>query len=90
MRKKLSPNFGVVWDKNNEPYCPIHEKPFARHKTKINENMVTGLDCAKCNNKSYPLITDEGKRITLVEAKKLLKSKSMANKSIQPTACSGG
>jgi hypothetical protein len=72
IRKKLNPKFGVSWDQEQEPYCPIHEKPLARHKTKINDNTVTGLDCVKCKH-TYPLMTDEGKRITLPEAKKLLK-----------------
>ena len=71
IRKKLKPKLGVLWDQHKEPYCPIHEKPFARHKTKINGNTVTGLDCIKCK-KSYPLITDDGKRLTLIEAQKLL------------------
>jgi len=71
IRKNLKPKFGVLWDKNNEPYCPIHEKSLTRHTVQLNGKIEAGLDCTKCN-KSVPLITDEGKRITLTEAKKLL------------------
>jgi hypothetical protein len=73
IRKKLITRLGVLWNQDDEPHCPIHEKPLARHETKINESRATGLDCAKCN-KTYQLISDEGKKLTLPEAKKLLKS----------------
>ena len=69
---KFIAKFGVLWDKGNkEPYCPIHKNPLARHKTKIGNEIATGLDCRECD-KSYQLIDDFGKTITLVEAKKLL------------------
>ena len=69
--RKLKPKFGVLWDKNGEPYCSIHEKPLTRHKVKLKEDKVeTGLNCAECGN--LPLINDEGERLTLPEAKKLL------------------
>jgi len=70
IRKNLKPRFGVLWDKNKEPYCPIHEKPFTRYQVKL-EKIETGLRCNKCD-KTVKLINNEGKRITLVEAKKLL------------------
>jgi hypothetical protein len=72
-KTKLETQFGVSWDKYNEPYCPIHEKPFSRHQTKINENRATGLRCVKCNE-TYHLISDEANKLTLPEAKKLRKS----------------
>ena len=69
---KLISKFGVLWDKKEkEPYCPVHKNPLARHKTKIGNDKATGLDCRECN-KSYPLIDDFGKTLTLIEAKKLL------------------
>jgi uncharacterized protein YbaR (Trm112 family) len=71
VHKKLKPKLGVLWDKDKEPYCPIHEKPLARHKTKQNGQIVTSLDCKKCNQ-TYPLITDDCSRLTLEDAKKLL------------------
>lgn len=72
LKTKLVPKFGVLWDKKEqEPYCPVHKNPLARHKTKIGNEIATGLDCRECD-KSYPLIDDNGKTLTLIEAKKLL------------------
>lgn len=72
LKTKLTPKFGILWDrKNKEPYCPIHKNPLARHKTKIGNDLATGLDCRQCD-KSYPLIDDFGKTLTLTESKKLL------------------
>jgi hypothetical protein len=70
-RKRLKPKFGVLWDKNKEAYCTIHEKLLTRHKVELNGRIETALDCAACN-KTIPIINDEGKRLTLSEAKKLL------------------
>lgn len=72
IRKNLTPKFGILWDKNKEPYCPIHEKPLSRHKVKMNGKIVAGLDCRKCNKESFHIITDEGETLTLEEAKKQL------------------
>jgi len=72
IRKNLRPKFGVLWDKNKEPYCPIHEKSLSRHRTKRNGKTVAGLNCPKCNNQSFPMITDDGETLTLEEAKKQL------------------
>jgi len=69
--KNLRPKFGVLWDKNKETYCPIHEKPLSGHKVKMNGKIVAGLDCHKCNQ-SFHLITDGGETLTLEEAKKQL------------------
>jgi hypothetical protein len=69
LHKNLKPKFGVLWDKNNEPYCPIHEKPLARHRVKLNNKSETGLNCSKCSQ-TYELVTDDGKRITVPEARK--------------------
>ena len=71
MRKNFRPRFGLLWDKDKEPYCPIHEKPLTRHKVQINGKIEAGLHCIKCN-KSIPPITDTGARLTLSEAKALL------------------
>ncbi len=71
IRKNLKPRFGVLWDENKEPYCPTHEKLLTRHKVKLGGKIESGLDCIKCN-KTIPIITDEGKRLSLSEAKKLL------------------
>lgn len=71
IRKNLKPRFGALWDKNKEPYCPTHEKPLTRHKVKLGGKIESGLDCTKCN-KTIQLINDEGKRLTLSEAKRLL------------------
>ena len=70
IRKNLKPHFGVLWDKNKEPYCPIHKKPLARYKVKL-ESVETGVKCTECNE-NYQLMTDAGKRISLVKAKELL------------------
>jgi hypothetical protein len=70
-KTKLIPKFGVVWDKNKEPYCPTCEKPLAKHLAKFEDNIIAGIDCVKCK-KSFTLLTDEGGRITLIEAKQLL------------------
>jgi len=72
IRKNLTLKFGILWDKNKEPYCPIHEKPLSRHKVKINGKIVAGLDCRKCNKESFHIITDEGETLTLEEAKRQL------------------
>ena len=71
IRKKFKPKFGVFWDKNKEPYCPIHEKPLPRHKVRLRGKIVTGVGCVKCG-KNLHLITDDGKRLSLEEAKKKL------------------
>ncbi len=71
LKTKFISKFGVVWDKNKEPYCPACEKPFAKYEANLGGKIQAGLYCAKCN-KTLPLITDEGKRLTLIEAKKLL------------------
>ncbi len=71
IRKNVKPKFGVKWDKNKEPYCPTCDKPLARHPAKLENAVITGIDCIKCN-KSLILMTDDGKRITLIEAKKLM------------------
>ena len=68
---KLRPKFGVLWDRNKEPYCPICENPLARYKVRLSGKTETGFNCANCD-KRFSLITDEGKRITVIEAKKLL------------------
>jgi hypothetical protein len=72
-KTKLKPKFGVVWDKNKEPYCPACEKPFTKFTLERGggAKIVVGLACPKCGN-HFELITDEGERITLAEAKKLL------------------
>ena len=71
IRKDLKPRFGALWDKNKEPYCPIHEKPLTRHKVRLGGTIASGLNCTKCSN-TIMLIDDEGKRLTLPEAKILL------------------
>lgn len=68
-KHRLTPKIGVLWDKNKEPYCPIHEKPLSRHKVKSSGKIVTGLDCRKCKE-SHHLMTDDGKLLSLEEAKK--------------------
>jgi hypothetical protein len=72
IRKNLRLKFGILWDKDKEPYCPVHEKPLSRHKVKMDGKIVAGLDCRKCNKESFHIITDEGETLTLEEAKKQL------------------
>ena len=71
IRNNLKTKFGVLWDKNKQPYCPIHEKPLSRHKVRSHGKIVTGLGCPECS-KHFHLMTDEGKRLTLEDAKKKL------------------
>jgi hypothetical protein len=69
-RTKLAPKFGVLWDKNKEPYCPSCSQPLAKYignHTKYRPN----LWCNKCD-KELSLVTDDGERINIIEAKKLL------------------
>jgi len=70
IRKNLRPKFGILWDKDKEPYCPIHEKPLSRHKVKMSGKITTGLDCRKCN-KSFHII-DDGRTLPLEEARNQL------------------
>ena len=70
IRKNLRPKFGVLWDKDREPYCPIHERPLSRHRYKSGKT-VAGVDCKKCKS-TLELIKDDGVRLTLEEAKKQL------------------
>jgi len=70
LHKNLKPKFGVLWDENKEPYCPICKNPLGRHTTKRGGSAATGLKCVKC--KESLLLVDKGKKITLEEAKKLL------------------
>jgi hypothetical protein len=76
LHEKLKPQFGVLWDKRGEPYCPIHEKPLIRHKVKLGGKIETGLNCTECG-KTIPLMNDAGKRLKLSEAKRLLKTGSL-------------
>jgi hypothetical protein len=71
IHKKLYPKFGVLWDKNKEPYCPIHEKPLSRHKTSIGGKTIVRLHCVKCKE-TLPLMADDTTTLTLEEVKKLL------------------
>ena len=70
IRKTLKPRFGILWDKDKEPYCPIHEKPLSRHKLKKNGKTVTGLECRKCTTSFHAI--DNGEILTLEEAQKKL------------------
>ena len=70
LKTRLIPKFGVLWDKKKEPHCTNCEKPFGRYKVRLGTN-AAGLYCVKCKQ-SLPLMTDEGERITLIKAKKLL------------------
>jgi hypothetical protein len=54
IKHKLALKFGVLWNRNKEPYCPIHEKPLSRHKTKRGGKVVVGLDCRKCGGGGNP------------------------------------
>jgi uncharacterized protein YqhQ len=72
LKTKFKPKFGVVWDKSKEPYCPACEKPLTKYTLQNHDKIIAkGLRCAKCGV-HFTLITDEGEKISLIEAKKLL------------------
>lgn len=72
-KNKLTPKFGVFWDKNKEPYCPACQSLLNKESVNISDPDATVyLKCIHCDKYVY-LSLDEPKRLTLSEAKKYLK-----------------
>jgi hypothetical protein len=67
-KDKLTPKFGVLWDRNKEPHC-LSCKAYLTRQPR--SDIVMNFSCHKCND-FITLITDDGKDITLIEAQKLL------------------
>lgn len=67
-KTKLFPKFGVLWDKNKEPYCPSCRNPISRFIF----DKKTNLQCIKCNHSLW-LVSDNGTDISLEGAINLLK-----------------
>lgn len=83
LRKKLETRptymFGVGWDENQNPLCPSCETPLSSTYEGVgafavgNFPVIGGsprLRCLKCCNKSVEIIDDEGRGLSLGEAKK--------------------
>lgn len=73
---KFISRFHVLWNENKEPCCPTHKIPFQIY---ISGWVSTDDDfiCHQCplianHPRIYRLIDDDGKKLTLAEAKKRL------------------
>lgn len=72
-KTKLTPKFGVYWDKNNEAFCPSCEKPlsnYALYDFKKNGVGVYAFRCVKCDK--YVALSHNGNFINFDDAKKQL------------------
>lgn len=67
LKNKLKPNFGVLWDKNKNAFCPACKIHISSYDKKIPPSFF----CCNCD-KSLPLVTKTGKSITLEKAIELL------------------
>lgn len=73
-RLRLSPKFGVLWDKRSAPYCPSCSKPlghYGYHQTDDDVYGRWGFWCIRCN-RNVPMSDDEGNILELTEAKRLM------------------
>ena len=73
LRKKFIPKCGVLWDRNKEPYCPSCKTLLAF--VDIYSPSIYEATCSGCD-KRLRLIDDEGKYISMREAKRLIDRKS--------------
>ena len=71
-RNKLTPKFGVLWDKNKEAYCPACQIPLSDYREfKNSSNKISYVfHCMKCD-KMIP-ITNNGAALKLEEARNML------------------
>ena len=72
-RPKLVPKFGLLWDKNKEPYCPACRNPLSQYlKCQFSDEGTSEkvFWCVKCDK--YIYLTYNGDVIELDEAKKML------------------
>ncbi len=86
LRKKVKfkAKYGVYWDSELNPYCPICKTPLSLEKLPNQQEILyqtspvyrmlkkPRLYCSKCD-KYFSLISDSGISISLVDAKKNLK-----------------
>jgi hypothetical protein len=73
LKTKLTPKFGIFWDKNKEPYCPACEKPLSQYgpyNIPNTNKIVYSFRCVKCDK--HISLTYNGNYIKLEDAKKLL------------------
>jgi hypothetical protein len=73
-KKKPRARFGLLWDKNANPLCPACQK----HLGSYMERAASGWSiwCIQCN-KALHIRDDEGKRVSLVEAKQAVLGKAL-------------
>lgn len=70
LRKKLISQFGILWDKNKEPYCPACEIILSEYHEQ-NAPPIYEFRCIKCN--AHIRLMNFGKSISLSDAQKFLK-----------------
>jgi len=69
-KTKLTPKFGVFWDKNKEAYCPSCEKLLSEY-SEHHSPAICEFRCIKCSTSIR--LMNMGNFISLSEAQELLK-----------------
>jgi hypothetical protein len=69
---RLIPKFGVLWDKNKEPYCPFCEKLLSLSQRINNGESIILLRCLECQQMP-DIMDDNANLLSLKEAKSRLK-----------------
>ena len=68
-KPKLESDFGVLWDENNDPFCPVCEKRLIPMQiTMIGSIRMGDLKCMSCQT-SFILKAGNGDHVTIDEAK---------------------
>ncbi len=68
IKEELKPQFGAFWDHHREPHCPNCKALLQKFSA---QSVVVGLNCIKCD-RMIDLVTDDGKKLTYPEAKRML------------------
>lgn len=69
LKNKLRPMYGVLWDREANAYCPGCNSALAAYQERAFGMLA--FRCTKCKTE-LPLRDDEGKDVTLLEAKRVL------------------
>lgn len=80
-RQRFKRAFGVYWDSDLHPLCPVCKSPLTLSRAGLLYRIDGGVPlpdpvphCMKCN-KAFPLYDDDANHLTLAEAKKRLSQK---------------
>lgn len=67
-KRALALKYGIYWDKENNPLCPIHKTPLGVYD---NYSHRIGFLCCKCNNEVHPM-SISGKEVSVERARKII------------------